>query len=207
MNENFDYFALSYLNTWLDFDKGHRQRLTDKDTKISREALVEIAKEYKVGRSFWKSKECGCRLEPVMDALFESVVPESGEKAVEEVENLKERLKNTYGKDLLSASSKFLWFKYQSLIVIYDSRAVATLRREYGLNRKPSYAEYYEKWKKIYPCYDERIQESCGRLSKALKYTTQGSTPGKRECVEKISNEQWFRDRVFDKFLYINGGK
>ena len=206
MNENFDYFALSYLNTWLDFDKGHRQRLTDKDTKISREALVEIAKEYKVGRSFWKSKECGCRLEPVMEELRNATKPRSMRAAKEEVAKLKGQLSCIYKQDTLSASSKFLWFKYQSLIVIYDSRAVATLR-EYGLNRKPSYEEYYEKWKEIYPCYDERIQESCGRLSKALKYTTQGSTPGKRECVGKITNKQWFRDRVFDKFLYINGGE
>ena len=206
MNENFDYFALSYLNTWLDFDKGHIQRLAGKGSGTPRDALVEIAIEYKVSRCFPIDMEGERRLGPIMVRLRNATKPRSQRAAKEEVAKLKGQLSCIYKQDTLSASSKFLWFKYQSLIVIYDSRAVATLR-EYGLNRKPSYAEYYEKWKKIYPCYDERIQESCGRLSKALKYTTQGSTPGKRECVEKISNEQWFRDRVFDKFLYINGGK
>ena len=206
MNENFHYFALSYLNDWLDIDRPLFEHLDSQCPETGREALVSIANEYRVARCFPKEyEEDGDRLGPAYDRLQEVDRPGSRPSAIDAVNELEFELTGFYGNRTLSAASKFLWFKFRSPVVIYDSRAVHTLE----LRRADCYETYYSAWRAMYlscegktKSYEEQIKQCCKSLPRARKYTAAKLSEDK---IRAITNKRWFRERVFDKFLYYNG--
>ena len=200
MNENFHYFALNYLNDWLNIDRPLFERLKkSSNAQTGREALVAIAKQYGVARCFLKKHEKGRkRLDPVYRRLQKIGKPSSQTSAIEAVSKLESKLAKLYEQKTLSATSKLLWFKFQSPVVIYDSRAVRALE----LRTTDNYETYYLAWRTMYLSYQKQIKQCCKSLPRARKYAVTGLS---KDEICKITNKRWFRERVFDKFLYYNG--
>ena len=98
MNENFHYFALNYLNDWLNIDRPLFERLNSQCAQTGRKALVNIAKEYRVIRCFRRKYEKdNDRLGPVYGRLQKVSRPKSQKSAIETVNKLESKLREFYG--------------------------------------------------------------------------------------------------------------
>jgi hypothetical protein len=168
------------------FDKPVRHALANGD---SLEAIRRIAGKYRVARNFSRKFDEAVgipRYQPVVKALA-AYPPNIGINPIEAVQRLTCDLKQIYHREVLSASSKFLWFWWGREIVIYDSQALATLRKRSPSLRAKDYPAYCVAWKALFSEYSEEIARECAR--------------------QGVSSERWFHERVFDWHLWRNGKK
>jgi lambda repressor-like predicted transcriptional regulator len=204
MSSNFHYHALNYLNQWFNHDLGYTTKLSDKkqDFKARTSTLVKAAIYYRVIRNF-EREEYGDRLQPVLEALDNTRRPSSAKATVSCVESLRTSLSRSYPKDTLSASSKFLWLRYMSPVIIYDARAKKSLR-EKSLKPGDSYQSYCEAWTKGYESHQSAIAAACRKLPAVRKFTA--ASDKTLAEVKAISEQPWFHERVFDNYLWHMGG-
>jgi len=98
-------------------------------------------------------------------------------------------------RNFISMSSKLLWFKFKSPVIIYDTRAKKAINY-----RSDNYAEYIDEWRKQYLKNQAKIKTACNnvaKLDKSFLYTDFDRT---------ILKENWFHERVFDIYLWEIGG-
>ncbi|MDY6992937.1 MAG: hypothetical protein SVR94_10095 [Pseudomonadota bacterium] len=199
--DNFKYFALTYLNDWYLWDKPFSERIAS-SSKDSREALHEAAKYYKITRNFSKL-EGEDRLESALNLLKQVRGPITEKNVCKKVISLAKEFENKYGKNAVSAASKFLWLRFRSPIVIFDSRAIAWLRKKgYKVPYTGGYKEYREQWVAAYTDHKQEINEACKSLEKLKDYSLAYDVSLKN--VKEIIRTSWFRERIFDKYLWFN---
>jgi hypothetical protein len=104
---------------------------------------------------------------------------------VEAVLRLTRDLQQIYHREVLSASSKFLWFAWGQEIIIYDSQALAALRARVPNLRVKDYRAYCAAWSALFSECAEGVANECARQGK--------------------SSERWFHERVFDLYLWRSG--
>jgi len=218
------YAAAFYLSIWLDSDQlftqtlRYPQNLRDADQfGETLKCLAAAATHYSVIRGF-KIDPSEQRLEHLLLALEERAQPGSDSEAISEVCALVESLKSFYSRELVSASSKFLWFRFRSPIVIYDSFAYEGLRRsclsfnKQGFNPNRHfvdrytdwYREYAEEWRRQYLSMRAIICHACGELPAFKKFTPAFDIED--SALHELVENEWFRERVFDSFLMLLGG-
>jgi hypothetical protein len=191
-----------YLNDWYWWDKPFSERIGGSDKNDSLEAFHEAAKYYKITRNF-PVLENERRL-AAAEALVLSVAGSISEKNVcETVKSLAAKFQEEYGKNAVSAASKFLWLRFKSPVVIFDSRAIAWLcTHNYEVPHNAGYEVYCEKWLLAFNDHEEKIRESCSGLIEVKKYSMAAEESD--EDVEALVSQRWFMERVFDKYLWFN---
>ena len=153
-----------------------------------REAICEIAGAYRVARNFRRQFDEGVgipRYEPVVQKLAN--YPLNSANPIDAVLGLTRDLQQIYHREVLSASSKFLWFAWGREIIIFDSQALATLRKRFP-NLQPKaegYPAYCDAWKALFSECSDEIAKECAK--------------------QQVSNERWFQERVFDWYLWRSG--
>lgn len=202
--KNFNYFALMYLNDWYWWDKPFSERIGGFDKNDSLEAFHEAAKYYKVTRNFSELKD-EKRL-AAAQALVLGVTSQISEKNVcETVQALAAKFQEKYGKTAVSAASKFLWLRFKSPVIIFDSRAIAWLRaNKYQVKHNAGYDVYCEKWLLAFNDHEKQIQNACSDLIKVKKYSMAAEESD--EDIATLVCQRWFMERVFDKYLWFNAG-
>jgi len=166
------------------FDTRFRKALANGDP---RDAIRRIAGAYRVARNFPRrfDEAVGIpRYEPVVKALA-AYPPNIGINPIEAVLRLTRDLQQIYRREVLSASSKFLWFAWGGEIIIYDSQALATLRTRSPKLRAKDYPAYCAAWKALFSECSEDVANECAR--------------------QETSSERWFHERVFDWYLWRSG--
>lgn len=104
----------------------------------------------------------------------------------------------------LSAASKLLWLSSRKPI-IYDSRAFTALHEEYGHSaRKKDYEAYCISWKRAYASNKQAILDAVNKLPNVRSFLP-GETPPDEKLLA-IVQKPWFRERVFDIYLWELGG-
>jgi hypothetical protein len=196
------FFALMYLNDWYWWDKPFIERLRNKDKSERLEALHDAAKFYKVTRNFKKIEESN-RLELALDHLESFQGPVDSENVNKTVNDLSEALKVEYGKHTISASSKFLWLRFKSPVIIYDSRALGWLTTNGFKPSDDSYASFRESWLKAFCEKEQEIKLSCTDLHTVKEYSHANSATDSE--ILWLVSETWFHERVFDKYLWFYG--
>jgi hypothetical protein len=203
MVDNFNFFAMRYLNDWCADDRRFVTGLASPDRVTQLGSLGEAATYYGVARTLKYCDEkdrFGCAL----DALNATPPPRSDGAAVAAVRNLAGELQAKYGKNVISAASKFLWLRYRWPIVIYDSRAVACLR-SCGQKFYPyDYADYRNAWQSEFTKRASAVEAACNELARVRDFSLANSIDHK--TFVDWSSSQWFHERVFDKFLWWNAG-
>lgn len=165
------------------FDVPVRDMLLNGDNPLV--ALTKIAGKYRVARTLPRSGdiERGLRrFQPVADAL---VASDPTEGAIHAVISLSARLKIAYGREALSAASKFLWFQRSDSVVIYDSQALTSLRRHHPGLPRADYGAYYHAWQSSFRDILPAITAACH----------QHGAP----------TNSAFTARVFDWMIWANG--
>ncbi|WP_129591359.1 hypothetical protein [Salinicola tamaricis] len=200
--ENFNYFALMYLNDWYWWDKPFSERIGGPDKDDSLEAFHGAAKYYKVTRNFSGLKN-EKRLATAEALVLDVKGPISANEACETVRALAASFQEKYGKNAISAASKLLWLRFKSPIIIFDGRAVAWLRaNKYKVPYGASYDTYCEKWLLAFDRHEERIREACEGLINVKQYSLVAEE--NHGELEGLVRQRWFLERVFDKYLWFN---
>jgi hypothetical protein len=202
MENRFYYSAFTYLGEWMASDRFYHENLAamarDEASDPKKiEWLVKATTYYKVIRTL-KTIEEKPRLLAAYTLLQAIPQPEDIEDVIRNVHSFAEGLQAVYGTYALSAASKFLWMRFRSPIVIYDSVASGWLKN-HGYKESGGYRSYVESWSKKYGELEEEIAQACRELNLFKKFTLANKSSD--ESLTKLTNSGWFRERVFDHFM------
>jgi hypothetical protein len=120
----------------------------------------------------------------------------------EKVEKLTDELKKKIGSANISAASKLLWLSFRDPFIIYDSRADYALRQGFNA-RFDGYREYAAAWRNAYAKHEAAIAKAVEELPKARVFMR--SEPPLDHEILRTARETWFKERVFDTFLWEMG--
>ncbi|WLW59637.1 hypothetical protein RA224_20660 [Achromobacter aegrifaciens] len=228
-----NHSALSYLNQWYVTDRHYMGISTSADTTTTTAGsrLQDLGAEYGVARNFalpgmekdGRKREASILWEEI-SSLVSDAASESAVKANETVAVLADKLGKVFpGKKsgsppaLLSAATKFLWFSGRYDIRIYDKRAVHALNSWCEKNRDPSstkkgwridgsYAAFSKEWHRMYQTHESAIRDAVADLKNVGKWSLVPEATA-RTAMQTVLPQQWFLDRVFDKYLWTIGAK
>ena len=195
--------AYTYLDQWIYMDRELRNSLGFREGDVpnedsARSALVRAATYYGVSRNF-KTERNSPRLGEAWTALKQIGKPNSPEEAVKAVKELMGALQKHYQKELCSAASKFLWLRFGSPIIIYDTIAWNWMCNAGGCLKNDGYDQFCKGWNKEFENRRAEIAKACAGLPSIRKFLRPNDVSDS-ELLEVISSE-WFTERVFDHFM------
>ncbi|MGB7849154.1 MAG: hypothetical protein WBL63_26310 [Candidatus Acidiferrum sp.] len=202
----FKYYALHYLNLWVAQDKPCCEALDGSDDSKKLAALADAAVFYRIARNLPTRHDEGKGLQrygPVLK-IIDTLNPADfgGENLLPPIKKVRDEISHQYGgDDILSLTTKFLWLKMKSPIIIYDRLA------RVALDVAPrKIEEYYGQWREKFNGFDQQIREACVSLRDVHEYVENPeiATP---QYIATTAAQQWFRERVFDVYLWRIGSK
>ena len=204
----FKYCALQYLNQWLDRDSTYCETLSNEaaSEEDKLECLAKSAAFYKIARNLpekFDKQQYIPRYKPLL-SIIESQKQSSfsGASLVNAILSVEREISKQYGnRKLLSLTTKVLWLKFRSPIIIYDSRARATLRV-----KGSDLGEYYKQWNLEYRKHEDEIAKACDSLKDVWEYTSNIKVANST-YVMQTAEQQWFKERVFDIYLWSRGNE
>lgn len=199
--ENFKYFALMYLNDWQFWDKPFSERIFSNDNKDSLDAFHHAAKYYKVTRNF-PIDVSESRLQAALDLVRARRGALTEKNVCQTVDRLASEFESRYGKNAISAASKFLWLRHKSPVVIFDSRARKWLNKNGYKVPANDYTRYRQQWLCAFVDHRVEIDHACSGLVNVLDYSMAHDED--EQEVSDVVSSLWFQERVFDKFLWFN---
>jgi hypothetical protein len=201
--QTFEYCSLQYLNQWLTYDREFCDALSGLNREDKLAALKRAGGFYRVARNlpreFDEEKEIP-RFSPILDIIDEVDPNQFQKNTVTGILEIGKKISEKYGeKKVLSLTTKFLWLKLQSPIIIYDSQARIALGTKDG-----NLIAYYEEWLKNFKKCEDQIKQACAKLSDLHLHTVNYEME-REEYIKSISSERWFHERVFDIYLWNKG--
>lgn len=200
----FEYCALRYLNMWLSNEREACEALAGDDVQVKLDALAKFAVAYGIARNLPTRHDRGeklLRFQPVLEIIDEYTADDfQGTSLVENVKLVNSLISKRYERgSVLSLTTKLLWLKVKSPIIIYDQQARAALNTKYG-----EIEAFYSLWRQQFEKNKSRIEDACESLPDVHKYSIDPGF-GSREYVAGISSQAWFQERVFDIYLWHTG--
>jgi hypothetical protein len=190
--------AKRYARTWSRGERPIFEGLASADRRHRLEALQKGAGYFRIARNFHKTFDVGIGLErfaPVLEALEPFRSSALGPDTLcATVAALRVGLGADYGGgDRLSAATKLLWLLRRDPAIIYDSQARLALGAPVG-----NYERYVELWRRGYRESRLAIRETCA----ALPSNGVNTVPFLRGTAP-----EWFRQRVYDIYLWSAGAQ
>ena len=200
---NLRFCALKYLNDWIQYDRQFVRGLSKTgDDRL--DCFTQAATYYRVARNFKGLADESTR-QKLLEALDERSGPISEGEVDDKVKGLSDSFRAICKKGAISAASKFLWITHKSPVVILDSRVVRALSvMRAGRNvSETDYATYRTIWLAEFARHRSEIEVACDELRRVKEFTLAWALPD--EEFSTLIKERWFRERVFDQFLWWNG--
>lgn len=191
------YAALATLNLWLLTDASVH---ADLNSGSDEEKLAAIAR----GADRWgfdhilKAKhdeETGlARFQPALELIEGLRLQDFDEDPTTTITKTAQRLSLRYGNGkVLSATTKLLWMKFRSPVIVYDANAELALGTD--LLRR-----FYDQWYARYAVYKTDILDACNSLQDVLDYVCDPAIAS-ADFVRDLAAESWFQQRVFGTYL------
>lgn len=195
----FEFCALRYFLQWQRKEAALHADLRSTNPELPH--LRKALRYFQVARNF-KGLKNDPRAEVVRDKLLEARARKDL-SFEQQVAILASSFKEAGFQHNLSAASKLLWLSSRKPI-IYDSRAFTALEEEYGhkADRK-DYEAYCESWRRAYKKNKQAILNAVNELPKVRAFLP-GATPADDQLLALVC-KPWFRERVFDIFLWELG--
>lgn len=208
MPNSFHYSAWTYLDQWLTKDESFHlvlkfeARETTSPTDGA-SALAQFATYYGVARTLPIIDETP-RLLAAYKALCE-IEPPTEDDVVTKVQQLETHLLSLYDRpgasrktgSPLSAASKFLWIRFRTPVIIYDSLTTRYLAK-HGY-KCDGYAGFYGDWIDEYARHEQEIREACAALI-GVKHFTWASERSDQD-LGALVNSPWFMRGVLDHYM------
>lgn len=155
MKISFYEAAIQALEGWLKGNVHHHKTLAIGSENEKLTALNMAAKGYKIIRNFVKDydERIGLqRLAPVLEIIDPLKAEDFSEDLVGQILEVRTKLSASYGNRYLltSATTKFLWIKFRSPIIIYDEQARKALK-----TATHDLRSYYDAWQSRYNAVQE----------------------------------------------------
>lgn len=197
------YAAITYLNFWLATDRRLHAAVNGGDRNAKLAALSEAAVLFRIARNFHSAHDEGiglARYEPVLNVIDTLQAEQFSEDLADAVLEVRDKLSKLYGgRNLVSATTKFLWLKLLSPIIIYDKQArVAIGTRDGDLH------SFYDAWLERFDSHREAIALASQSLVELGEYTID-PTRAKPDYISSLVHNEWFQHRVFDIHLWHIG--
>jgi hypothetical protein len=199
MPPSFEFCAFRFWNQWHDEEaplyKAISGTPTDQDVRVALN-YFKVARTFKgIGKDANLAAYIrGCLIKVRGDATLST--------PAEKVEKLTDELQKKIDRVNVSAASKLLWLSFRNPFVIYDSRADYALRRQFNA-RFVGYREYAVAWRNAYAVHEAEIAKAVGELPKARVFMRTDPPPD--HVILRIARGPWFKERVFDTFLWEIG--
>lgn len=201
--QTFEHCSLAYLNLWSENDKSCTEALSGNNQEKKLIALKKSANVFKIARNLQTQYDVGKGLKryaPVLKILDKVNLTNIKKEPVIEIRKIEKLISNKYGNsEVLSLTTKFLWLKVQSPVLIYDSQAQKALGTRVG-----DLEDFYHRWHIEYNLKEDEINNACSKLKGLYRYMKSSNEITKEE-VGMISSQKWFRERVFDIYLWNIG--
>lgn len=194
----YEFCAHKFLDLWREEAPLHEAM----QGTPSADQVWRALKHFKVARTFKGLSTDGCK--QISRYLVEVSNARDGSPS-DTVTKLADRFKKRFDQFNLSAASKLLWLRKRSPYLIYDKRAVTALRR-LGNKKLDSYASYCDAWQREYRERSSAISAAASGLIELPRAYTAVFSMTDSELSELV-HESWFCERVFDIYLWENGGK
>lgn len=217
--------TIAYLNQWYKNDRLLIESLALNNPKALGEPFRKLAAKYMVARNFSTTNIKGNGRSEKIAQLWSQVATvvcsvEINDRMSEHkmVHDLANKLGGIFPPKsgskivqptLLSAATKFLWFRGHTSIRIYDKRAVEALNQLQKLRERKSrrvngdYAAFAKAWNEEFRSYKSELMAAKSELPHQLNWSiVPQDEHDKALCVTK---KNWFSERVFDKFLWTIG--
>ena len=192
----FEYCSLQYLNQWISHDSKYCDGLASgkEDTKLT--ALKNACGFYGISRNLPLAADKGRRYGPLMDVL-DSVNAEDFEtNLLQGIRKVESDISKKYlNRGVLSLTTKVLWLKVKSPVIIYDSQARNAIGTKVG-----DLEGFYAKWRIRFKKQEKRITAACAQLVTMSKYTFDEELAAS-SYIQEVTAHCWFRERVFDNYL------
>lgn len=198
MKHSFEYCALRYLLVWETDERELHAAMTNRPSPLALRASMQ---HFRIARSFkGVAEEQNANL--ILNAL-DRVVRNRTSSPRDNVMALATEFQNHFGKFNVSAASKLLWLTFRSPYIIYDARAVAALRSLGCEFDNKDYPKYYEAWHSRYDQHKVEIERAAERLTTVQPFFT--TWHDSEDSLRTVTCQPWFRERVFDNYLWELG--
>ena len=179
---------------------------SSQDRKVQLRWLGKAATYYQVIRNLKRIAE-GERLGKALDALDTVAAGITPGNVDSTVISLARELNSHYERgEALSAASKLLWIRHRTRsvipILIYDGNARSCLNALGERVGEGDYIGYRAAWLRQFDKRETAIRSACEKLIRVKAFSP---AVKERRNLEPTLRRRWFRERVFDKFLWWNG--
>ncbi len=200
MDIPFEYCALRYLLQWERKEKPLHEKFSVTPTEAG---IRQALRFFQVARNF-KGLQSDENAAIIVKAL--NSVKDIDQCNVEKrVVTLAKTLERDFEQFTLSAASKLLWLKFRWPVIIYDSRALQALRDAGYRIDKSDYFAYCKSWRKHYGDSSADIRAAVMRLNEVRPFLP--AWYASDQHLLRIARRKWFRERVFDIYLWEVGGE
>lgn len=198
MEIHYEYCAFRFLELWENDEKALHK---DMQGTPSAYHIRNVLNHYRVARNFKGLSDAVA--DKISADLLEVSDSRTGAPSAKVIE-LAGRFQEDFEQLNLSAASKLFWLRHQSPYRIYDARAIKGLRRLTKF-KKADYRSYCEAWQREYEPRSGEISLATAGLVHLMprKYTAAPSLTD-AQMLDLVCAE-WFRERVFDIYLWEIG--
>jgi len=192
--------AFTYLNQWFLKDERYVTALSTGTGEEKLRALQDAAGFYRIARNLPRRHEDGPRFGGLL-SILQGVETQGHTEAtiLNTVSTVGDQISARYGeRGVLSATTKFLWLKLRSPVVIYDRQA----RLELGTRDGDVHA-FYEAWRNRFRADLDEIREASLALMEVTDFCVRPAADS--NYVESVVQSQWFHERVLDISLWQAG--
>jgi hypothetical protein len=198
----FEYCATRFLLQWQRHELMLYEAFSSNPTK---ESISKALAYFRVSRNFPDLKKTPNKLIKIKNALMDVKHGEKHQTSCEKVIELSRKFEEEFNQFNLSAATKLLWLSYRSPYIVYDKRAVKALKQKYGHKFDVrDYDEYSSLWRAEYNKVEPKLKIAIKNLPNGRPYMPNTSLTDTE--LTELANQSWFKERVFDIFLWEVGG-
>ncbi len=184
-------WELQVIKYYQQYKEVEKQLIDNKD-------LFGALAHFRIARNFSGIREQDNKDELV--AIINSVILNKSQSSRDKYSELLDKFRKRYKKELISATSKILWFvDSKQDFIIYDTLAVANLRKHKELtdiDGSKKYFDFCDKWRELFTEHQNNINQAVERTKDFYQ-----TSPHFDECIS-VMDEQWFKMRVLDMYLW-----
>jgi hypothetical protein len=197
----FEFCATRFLRQW---EKREKSLYTEISSEPTNESIVEALSYFQVARNFKGLSKDNNVAGKIRTALIKVRSDSSLSEPIENVEALTASIKADFDRYNLSASSKLLWLSFRDPFVIYDNRAIKALKQKTKHKTiTNNYKDFVEAWRSEYVTHEKAIEAAIKKLPNGRAFMPRTLLTDSE--LIGLSKEKWFKERVFDIFLWEIG--
>ena len=199
---SFEFCAFRFLAQWLESERGLHAAISSVPTEGD---IRKALSYFQVARNF-KGLKAPENATFIVKSLKEVRTNEALSSPELKVKKLAHKLQERFGQFNLSAASKLLWLSYREPYIVYDNRAVRALKKKFGHRFDVrDYGAYSNAWREEYVKTEGLIQAAVEQLPKGRMFMRSCPLPDPK--LVRLAKKVWFKERVFDVFLWEVGVK